>query len=50
MVVCTGRDRVAVKRKAVRCWAANGDRLGLTLKAFIARCRIDPGGRIIVFR
>ena len=44
-----GRDRKDVKRKILMYWASNSSELGLTLREFLANCRIGPNERTIVF-
>lgn len=44
-----GRDRAHVKRKALHYWATNAGRLGLSLRQFLERCRMDGDQRRIVF-
>lgn len=47
-IVFRGHSRAAVKRKAVRWWARNATGT-LTLRQFLAGCRMDPSERLIVF-
>ena len=44
-----GRDRRDVKRKALTYWASHSRDLGLTLREFLANCRIGPNEQTIIF-
>ena len=44
-----GRNRADAKRKALNFWYVNQQRLGLSLGAFSAQCRLLEDERTIVF-
>ncbi len=48
-MIFNGRDRADVKRKALSYWASNSGRLGLSLRAFLGRCRLGVDERTITF-
>jgi hypothetical protein len=41
---------VAAKREVLSFWHTNHGELGLSLKEFLAQCRMSDGGRLVVFR
>ena len=45
-----GRNRVAAKREVLAFWHTNHRALGLSLREFLAHCRMTDGGRTVVFR
>ncbi|MFT5429875.1 MAG: hypothetical protein ACI9OJ_000548 [Myxococcota bacterium] len=45
-----GRNRVAAKREVLSFWHTNHGELGLSLKEFLAQCRMSDSGRVVVFR
>jgi hypothetical protein len=47
-VVFRGHSRADVKRKAVRWWSRNAEAT-LTLRQFLAGCRMGASERLIVF-
>lgn len=44
-----GEDRIQVRRKALDYWYQNRGGLGLSLRAFLERCRVSVDGRSIAF-
>ncbi len=44
-----GRDRKDVKRKILIYWANHSGELGLSLREFLANCRMGPNERTIVY-
>ena len=45
----SGRDRKDVKRKILTYWASHSSELGMSLREFLANCRMGPNERTIVF-
>jgi len=48
-MIFNGRDRADVKRKALSFWASNSGRLGVSLRDFLSRCRLDADERTIIY-
>lgn len=44
-----GRNRKDVKRKVLTYWSSHSRDLGLTLREFLANCRMGPNEQTIVF-
>jgi hypothetical protein len=44
-----GRDRKEVKRKVLVYWTHNSLDLGMTLREFLAHCRMGPNEQTITF-
>lgn len=44
-----GRDRKEVKRKVLFYWTEHSRDLGLTLREFLAHCRMGPNEQTIIF-
>ena len=44
-----GRNRKDVKRKILTYWASHSAELGMSLREFLANCRMGPNERTIVF-
>ena len=44
------RSRLGVKRDVLSYWHRNQEPLGLSLKEFLARCRLSSDGRTVIFR
>lgn len=48
-VTFTGRDRIAVKRRALDYWYRHGRPRGRSLQDFLRRCRLSADGTVIIF-
>lgn len=48
-MIFNGRDRADVKRKALSYWASNSGAMGLSLRAFLGRCRMGTDERTIIY-
>jgi hypothetical protein len=48
-VAFNGRNRAQVKKKALDYWVKNRERLELSLKDYISKCRLSPDERTITF-
>ncbi len=46
----SSRSRVGVKREVLSYWHRHRDVLGLTLKDFLARCRISNDETTVIFK
>ncbi len=45
----TARSRVGVKREVLAYWYKNRTNLGMSLKDFLAQCRLSADGRTVTF-
>jgi hypothetical protein len=49
LICFSGRDRVQAQRKAISWWYTHRQALGLCLKDFFRRCRLEEDQRTITF-